>query len=464
VAWKGTARGAAVLLAALWLPLCAAEKRAVIIDIDGVRRDTFEQTCREGRLPNFQRILETALWFDNAAAVFPSVTLPGQASIFTGVFPARHGIIGNEWFDRAAERLVDYTSPAGGGCVYGFTLFGTECREGLANRHLQAPTLYEAATVAGLTSTVVFNQYWRGATHPVAPSLADVLSFVQGESVDYEAFDARMMDRALETLAQDGLPAVLTLYFAGADDVGHALGISAQPRYLERVVDRQLARLVDALEGFDPEWRSRTLFVITADHGRTDAVLNPEDLTIAADLQAALARAGFDADRMRLATNGGMAYVYLKGASWTEAPLEEEVRAALGELTGDPLLERVVESVRLRSEEDSPRAGDLLVLLKPDHYFGNRGLGSHHGSQYEPDLAVPLILAQGGIAAGRSAERVSTTQVARTIADYLGFPIEGAEPRLPVSWPVRKASPYPSTTRLNPISAVKASTAGRRSP
>ena len=462
--WKGAARGGVILCAVLWLPLCAGQRRAVIVDIDGVRRDTFEQTYREGRLPNFQRILETALWFDNATAVIPSETLIGQASIFTGVDPSRHGIVGNTWFDREAERLVDYVSPAGAACVFGFTLFGSECRGGLANRHLLAPTLYEAASAAGLSSLVAFNHYWKGATEAVPLGLADALSFIQGEAIDYEAFDRRMMDRVLEALAERGLPAILTVYFAGTDGVGHTLGTAGQPRYLERVIDPELGRLLDALAWLDPEWSARTLFIITSDHGRTDAVLNPEDLTIAADLQAALARAGFEAERARVAANGGTAYIYLKGASWTQPPPEEEVRAALRELSEDPLLERVVDSLRLRSPEDSPRAGDILVTLKPDHYFGNHGAGSHHGSIWVPDLAVPLILAQGGLRAGHFAERVRNTQVARSIADYLGFSIEGADAGLPVSWPSRKALPYPSATSSKLIRAVKASTAGRRSP
>lgn len=420
----------AVLLAALWLPLCLAERRAVIIDIDGIRGDTFEQTYLDGRLPNFRRILDSALWFDNAAAVFPTVTMAGQASLFTGVPPATHGIIGNEWFDRAAGRVVDYMTVSGLSCVYGFTLVaGSECRGGLANRHLLSPTLYEAATAAGLNSTVVFNQYWKGATHVVLPGVTDALSFVENASIDYEAFDRRMTDRALEALQEHGLPAILTVYFAGADGVGHALGTAGQPRYLERVIDYHLGRLLDAL---DPDWRANTLFVITADHGRTDAELHSEDLTLAADILAALKRAGFDSDRVRIAANGGMAYVYLKGESWTQGPPEEEVRAALRELAEDPLLQRVVESARSRDEKDSPRSGDIVVMLQPNHYFGNLGVGSHHGSIHEPDLSIPLILAQGGMPAGRRAQRVQSTQIVRTVAEYLGFPVEAADPALPL--------------------------------
>ena len=108
-------------------------RRAVIIDVDGIRRDTFEQVYRDGRLPNFQRIFAQALWFDNASSVLPTVTMAAQASIFTGTQPARHGVPGNQWFDRSTGRLIDYMTPGGLICAYGLAVRGaTGCSGGLA--------------------------------------------------------------------------------------------------------------------------------------------------------------------------------------------------------------------------------------------------------------------------------------------------------------------------------------------
>src|ERR1039458_9224849 len=113
----------AILLisAGLW---AQPARRAVIIDVDGMRRDTFEQAFQDGRLPNFQRVFARALWFDNASSVLPTVTMAAQASIFTGTPPARHGVPGNQWFDRSEGRLIDYMSPGGLICVYGLTALG----------------------------------------------------------------------------------------------------------------------------------------------------------------------------------------------------------------------------------------------------------------------------------------------------------------------------------------------------
>ena len=64
----------------------------------------------------------------------------------------------------------------------------------------------------------------------------------------------------------------------------------------------------------------------------------------------------------------------------------------------------------------------------------------------------------------RKLDAARTGNAAGALAAYLGFPFEGVAQGLPVNWPARKASAYPSTTRLKPASAVNASTAGRRSP
>ena len=146
----------------------------VLVDIDGIRRDTFEAAYLSRKMPNLAEVLGqvengkgfgNAVVFEKATAAFPAITMASQASLATGAPPALHGIPGNAWFDRKTNRVMDYFSSTGISCVYGIVLVGIECSGGMANKNLRVPTLYEAATAAGKTSTVVFSQYWKGATH-----------------------------------------------------------------------------------------------------------------------------------------------------------------------------------------------------------------------------------------------------------------------------------------------------------
>ena len=71
------------------------------------------------------------------------------------------------------------------------------------------------------------------------------------------------------------------------------------------------------------------------------------------------------------------------------------------------------------------RGGDLLLLLKSGHYLGNTApQGAPHGSIHTPDRTVPLFVALGGVNAGRSSAPISTTDIARIVAAYLGFTME----------------------------------------
>ncbi|MFB3826298.1 MAG: alkaline phosphatase family protein [Bryobacteraceae bacterium] len=422
------------LLLAISLP-AAAGRRAVILDVDGVRRDVFETAWREGRLPRFARLLENAVWYENASAVFPSETLPGQGALFTGTWPGRHGIPGNSWYDRESGTAIEYTSVSGIACVYGHALlWGRDCGGGLANRHLLVPTLYQAASAAGKTSLVAFNHYWKGATRALTPSVLDALELVRGDSVDAEAFDRLMLRRLLAALEE---PAdIVTVYFAGADAVGHVDGNAAQSRYLSEVVDPALGVLLDRLDETVPGWQDETLFVLAADHGRTTALPFPEGRQAQAALDAALGRAGDPGGRVSF--NGGMAHVY---TSAPDATAHEITLSTLGDAI-DSVLVREGEGYRVHGGDGraapeltlrlaSARSGDVLILLKPGLYFGNQGTGSQHGSIHAEDLAVPLALAGGGLLAKTCAEPASTTQVASTIAAFLGFQMMDAEPPLP---------------------------------
>ena len=446
-----------------------AQPRVVLVDVDGIRRDTFEAAYLSGKLPNLESILGevregkgfgSSLWFENATAVFPAITMAGQASLATGVAPSRHGIPGNQWFERNTNRVIDYFSSTGVPCVYGVLIVAVrECAGGMANQHLQVPTMYEAASAAGKTSTVVFSQYWKGATHSVQPSLSDVGYLVKGNIVNYQKFDEIMMDHALESLHKDGLPDLLTIYFIGADGVGHKGGTQAQAAYLKQTFDAQLGRLIKTLNELDTDWRGHTQFIFTADHGRTDTKASAQDAALEGNIQKALERSGYLADQYRIVENGGVVHIYLRskvmGARWEVQPRSEDVEAIAQTLAKDAPLKATVELVasrrngsgygytltRLDREDasqissllaslESPRSGDIVLLLKQGRYVGNTELaGAQHGSIFPNDLAIPLVIAQGGAGPGRSPAPISTPDIPAIISAYLGFsltPVAGA--------------------------------------
>jgi hypothetical protein len=164
-----------------------------------------------------------------------------------------------------------------------------------------------------------------------------------------------------------------------------------------------------------------------------------------------MAREGYLEDQYRIVENGGIVHVYLRskvmGARWNLDPRSEDVAAVGKALAQDASLSPVLDLVATRSSgvgygytlsntarEDassvsrmlagleSSRSGDVLLLLKRGHYFGNTETGgAQHGSIFAEDLAIPLVIAQGGAGTGRSPVPISTTEIPSIIAAYLGF-------------------------------------------
>lgn len=75
---------------------------------DGANAQDLLHLAQAGELPAVARLLERGTWLrGGAVAEFPSVTLANHTSALTGVAPGRHGIVGNELFDRErGERII----------------------------------------------------------------------------------------------------------------------------------------------------------------------------------------------------------------------------------------------------------------------------------------------------------------------------------------------------------------------
>ncbi len=324
-------------------------RRLVVIDIDGLRRDVFFQALEEGTIPHIERIVGgregRAACFVDALSTAPSITFAAQASIFTGRHPGEHGIAGNETFDRLG-RISD-GRPRHFGFDVGYTLAVDDAvgvfAAGLASRFLSpdTPTLYETGAAAGLTSTVAYHMYARGANVWLPPSIADIARFTKGPwllGLEAEEYDAKMVNLLLQHLEAGHRPDIITAYFMGLDHHSHVHGPASQPEYLRRVLDQQIGRLLDGLERHG--LLEGTLFVLVSDHGQIEVV--PDDrhsirlgFPFDRELGHLFAALGLDVHDIPgedpacdavVGLNGGMAHVYLqhRAGRWADPPRYQE--------------------------------------------------------------------------------------------------------------------------------------------
>jgi len=257
--------------------------------------------------------------------------------------------------------------------------------------------------------------------------------------------------RALQ-LGARGATDLLAVSLSTTDYVGHAYGPDSREIHDQVVrLDRYLGRFLEQL--FVRYGRNNVLVVLTADHGvtpypeRSRALGHPGAVrvipdTIIQSVNAALdQRAGggdwlqFESgmllvpDRSKLFAQGVnvdsvVADVATRLRAMTGVARVEHPADLMGKDTADPVSRRWLHQL-------SPDGGvELVVTLKPYCIWSSANLPiATHGQPTDLDAHVPLILWGPGIRRGAYGERVSTVDIAPTLARLLDLiptePLDG---------------------------------------
>lgn len=278
-------------------------KRLIMAVIDGCHQKTLYDLIDRGEMPFFNEILRTGTRVREAVTMFPSTTVACCSSLYTGCWYRNHGILDNEWFDRFDDppRARSYIA----GLHYALEsldrrLFGPPSvllpsinSGGAVNKDLQAPTIYDALTAAGLTSYTMFHYVGRGATKWIRPGRMDMVRYGLVEQFEkpYQMYEKHMVSSAIIN-ARRGRPDVLSLYFGGNDGHSHRHGVPGQLSFLRNFIDGEMMRMKHAAEEIYPG--DDIFWAITADHGQTN--MNDADIDRSMyyqDVQPLLAASGF---------------------------------------------------------------------------------------------------------------------------------------------------------------------------
>jgi predicted AlkP superfamily pyrophosphatase or phosphodiesterase len=87
-------------------------KLVVMIVVDQMRGDYVDKFRGQWN-GGLKRLVDEGAWFRAAAYPYAATeTCVGHATISTGSFPAEHGMVGNAWWDREAQKMVTCTGDA----------------------------------------------------------------------------------------------------------------------------------------------------------------------------------------------------------------------------------------------------------------------------------------------------------------------------------------------------------------
>jgi len=295
-----------------------------IVAVDGLGYDSAQSVIGGASPgPTFRQLFEGAVEHTQPAlAALPTITWANWPGVFGGHSPAGHGILGNSYFPRdiptpsfgigtrrfpvnSANRefLGHIDGRQQGGIAFGGgTLFDMWSMP--ARALPGAGSLYqEIADVSGAITAHSIGQFYdpsspdvdlRGSHFGITSPNGHNLGAATG-------LDTEITDQA-EVSAQIsmGFLDVLTMYFPGPDNIGHAVGAdSSHPaglsggdigevtdpvpsvgEYAVQVTDAQLKRVVDVME--ERGYFNAVLFALVADHGLI-AVENQDAFNITSD-------------------------------------------------------------------------------------------------------------------------------------------------------------------------------------
>jgi arylsulfatase A-like enzyme/protein tyrosine phosphatase (PTP) superfamily phosphohydrolase (DUF442 family) len=356
--------------------------RAIVVVVDALRAESVYSSLDNGRLPNLSSLIKDrgVVRIEKCLSALPSVTLPNHTTIFTGVYPGRHGVSGNEWFDRnlgAGEPLYRRTRE--------YVKYGTEDDPGLGSSWSfggvpihdmdmsgKVRTIYEAFKEAETKNgrkaktAVVFDPVRRGADKVVNPDVFDaiisinVLPFVN----QFALMDASAMKKAVELIKSDDPPELMGIWLSGLDGWSHAHGPGPvggagdkQADYVAKNIDPLIGDLIKALEarGILDE----TVIFLVADHGQADTIGTIEYAIDAEKVYGALTKSSYstpldkkghldkkakDFDVVVMAnSNGNAALISVKTpkATWKTLPTQTDIEAVSALIIQEPYVSRI---------------------------------------------------------------------------------------------------------------------------
>jgi hypothetical protein len=264
-----------------------------------------------------------------------------------------------------------------------------------------------------------------------------------------------------EGLGQENVSDLLCVSFSCNDPIGHCWGPDSQEvldvTLRSDLIVRDLLAYLDAKVG-----RDRYLLALTADHGicplpevaqgkgQAAGRIGSDLLSLRSE-EFLTEKFGHKGEEGRWIKATQSPWIYLDRPLIRERKLDpSEVEKALaGWLKEQPGIAQAYSRAELTSAQsmDDPlaerarrsfhpdRCGDVTIIPKPYYFIGSSfSTGTTHGTPYEYDTHVPLLVYGPGVVSGKRADLVTPQAIAAIFARGLGIaPPEKATAELPRS-------------------------------
>ncbi len=349
----------------------------VVIVVDDLRWDEFGAAGHSFlRTPNIDRLAREGAMFANSFHAVPLCS-PNRASILTGQYPSRHGIIDNVARNRASHRLLTFPRTLQ---EHGYqTAFLGKWHMG--NDPTPRPGFDHWVGLPGQGRTVDPMLYENGRVQEVRGYVTDILTDRAVEFIERERNGPFLLYLAHKAIHPDARQ-----LDDGSVDLSYPRGYIPAPRHLGEYEARVFQR-------------------------RPNVVAAPEELTGKPALRRALAyRASEDITR----EFGG---ILDPGTSEETIRRRAEMLLAVDEGLG-----RIMEALNANGMLD-----DTMILLTSDNgfFYGEHGLSLERRLPYEESIRNPLLVRYPPLVSGdtRPEGLALSVDIAPTVLAVAGVPI-----------------------------------------
>ncbi|ETW96903.1 MAG: hypothetical protein ETSY1_24755 [Candidatus Entotheonella factor] len=430
-----------------------AQSHFVIVGLDGLRADMVSPETT----PNFLRLAQQGVHFDQHHSVFPTATRVNIASLVTGAYSGTHGIVNNAifepaispqtWVDLGKYDVVDAAdayyrgqllcTPSLGEILagHGDTMMAISSGTTGSNRLMH----HKVRTLGGIG----FSAHGIAASYPTDEAETVITKFGPAPAMGMpdSARAEYITDVFLHHLFPQHRPRVTILWFSDPDKTYHALGIGS-PESLQAIqaVDTQLGRILDWSQ--EPDQADRINILALSDHGHVtvrDKVAVHEVLS--ADVTPA--GRGHYTDQVAVVPSlTGEIHVHnhdpklvARIAQW----LMSQPWCGSVFTQGQNEVEGIVPGTFARSVvgNDHARSGDIVYIMRTDDERNEHGLpgscyddsglplgGSTHGGLSPYELQNVFAAAGPDFRAGHINPLPSgTIDVMPTLLHLMGYPI-----------------------------------------
>ncbi|MHC5309761.1 alkaline phosphatase family protein [Myroides sp. LJL116] len=359
----------------------------IMISIDGFRYDYIKKHDAKFLAQLAQKGVEA----ESLIPSFPSVTFPNHYTLVTGLYPANHGLTGNNIYDQSIDERYSL-------------------RNGKQVRNPQwygGTPLWVLAEKAGLLSACY---YWPGSEAAIQNTLPTYY-YAYSEKSDIE--DRIQAVEQWLSLPEQTRPHFITFYLPQVDHAGHGFGPDAKQTYeAVQYVDKALEQLVTRVN----KTGLPINFVIVSDHGMLDI---DQETLLSFPIKA-------DEEQLTLVSNGTLMSVFVKNKQDIDL-WYNKIQEGLNK-----------DHMTVYKNEDLPkhlnfgagtdkfdRVGDIVLLAKAPYYFTNRAFPASHG--YDPKQIKEMdgiFIGQGpNFKENHKVESFKNVDVYPIVARILNLPI-----------------------------------------